>query len=128
LDHCVNGVTLADSDLDDCPIIYATKAFEQLTGYAQDDIIGFNCRFLQGDDKDQPQIEQIREGLKNRTEIDITLRHYKKDGTLFHNHLKIKPLFDNKQRLLYFLGIQYDITDKVNANVEIKRLNDLLRL
>jgi len=128
LDHCVNGVTLADPDLDDCPIIYVNKAFEQLTGYGQEEIIGFNCRKLQADDRGQPQIEQIREGLKNRTEVEVTLLNYKKDGTLFHNHLKITPLFDSKKRLLYFLGIQYDITDKVNADLEIKKLNNLLRL
>ena len=126
LDECVNGVTLADPDMEDAPIVYANKAFERLTGYSQEDIIGHNCRFLQGEDRDQPGRYQIREAMENHEAIEVTLRNYKKDGTLFFNRLKITPLFDRKQRVIYYLGVQYDITDKVNASNEIKELNDLL--
>jgi len=126
LDECVNGVTLADPDLEDAPIIYANKAFERLTGYSQEDIIGHNCRFLQGDDRDQPARFQIAEAMKNHEAVEVTLRNYKKDGTLFHNHLKIIPLFDKKQRVIYYLGVQYDITNQVNADNEIKTLTELL--
>lgn len=126
LDECVNGVTLADPDLEDAPIIYANKAFETLTGYSQEDIIGFNCRFLQGDDRDQEARFKISEAMKKNEGVVVTLKNYKKDGTLFHNRLKIVPLFDRKQRVLYYLGVQYDITDKVNADNEIKSLNELL--
>lgn len=126
LDECVNGVTLADPDLEDAPIIYANKAFETLTGYSQEDIIGLNCRFLQGDDRDQEARYKIAEAMKNNEGVVVTLKNYKKDGTLFHNRLKIVPLFDRKQRVLYYLGVQYDITDKVNADNEIRSLNELL--
>ncbi len=126
LDECVNGVTLADPDLEDAPIVYANKAFERLTGYSQEEIVGHNCRFLQGDDRDQDARHQITDAMKNHQSVEVTLRNYKKDGTLFHNRLKITPLFDKKQRVLYYLGVQYDITAQVNANNEIKELNDLL--
>lgn len=126
LDECVNGVTLADPDLEDAPIIYANKAFERLTGYAQEDIIGHNCRFLQGEDRDQEARQKISEAMKNHEGVEVTLRNYKKDGTLFFNHLKIVPLFDRKQRVIYYLGVQYDITDKINADNEIKTLTELL--
>ncbi len=126
LDECVNGVTLADPDLEDSPIIYANKAFERLTGYDQEDIIGHNCRFLQGEDRDQEARHQISEAMKNHEGVEVTLRNYKKDGTLFFNHLKIVPLFDRKQRVIYYLGVQYDITDKINADHEIKTLTELL--
>jgi PAS domain S-box-containing protein len=126
LDECVNGVTLSDPDLEDSPIIYANKAFERLTGYSQAEIIGHNCRFLQGEDREQTERYQITEALNNHEPIEVTLRNYRKDGTLFYNHLKIVPLFDNKQRVLYYLGVQYDITEQVNANTEIKTLTALL--
>ena len=126
LDQCVNGVTLSDPDLEDMPIIYANKAFEDLTGYAQDEIIGYNCRFLQGEDREQNARYQIAEALKKSEPVDVTLRNYRKDGTLFFNHLKVVPLFDKKQRVLYYLGVQYDITEQVNANNQIKTLTELL--
>ena len=126
LDECVNGVTLSDPDLEDSPIIYANKAFERLTGYGQAEIIGHNCRFLQGEDREQTGRYQIVEALKNHEVVEVTLRNYKKDGTLFYNHLKITPLFDKKQRVIYYLGVQYDITKQVNADNEIKSLTELL--
>ena len=64
--------------------------------------------------------------MKNHETVEVTLRNYKKNGELFHNHLKITPLFDNKQRVIYYLGVQYDITKQVDANNEIKELNALL--
>jgi len=126
LDECVNGVTLADPDLDDAPIIYANKAFERLTGYKREDIIGRNCRFLQGVDREQPARYQIAEAMKNHQAVEVTLRNYKKNGELFHNHLKIIPLTDKKERVIYYLGVQYDITHKLEAADEIKQLTDML--
>ena len=64
--------------------------------------------------------------MKNHEGVEVTLRNYKKDGTLFFNRLKITPLFDKKHRVIYYLGVQYDITNQVNASNEIKELNDLL--
>jgi PAS domain S-box-containing protein len=126
LDECVNGITLSDPDLEDMPIIYANKAFERLTGYNQEEIIGYNCRFLQGDDRDQAERSQIAAALEKHEAVEVTLRNYRKDGTLFYNHLKIVPLFDKKQRVLYYLGVQYDITKQVDSNNQIKTLTDLL--
>jgi PAS domain S-box-containing protein len=126
LDECVNGVTLSDPDLEDAPLVYANKAFERLTGYSQEEIIGRNCRFLQGDEREQPGRYQIKEAMEKHEAVEVTLRNYKKDGTLFINRLKITPLFDRKQRVIYYLGVQYDVTEQVNASNEIKELNGLL--
>jgi PAS domain S-box-containing protein len=126
LDECVNGVTLADPDLPDAPIVYANKAFERLTGYGQEEIVGHNCRFLQGEDREQPARYQIVEAMKHQQPVEVTLRNYRKDGTLFYNRLKIIPLKDRKNRVLYYLGVQYDITRQVEDAGEIKQLNELL--
>lgn len=126
LDECVNGITLADPDLEDEPIVYANKAFERLTGYAQEEIIGRNCRFLQGENREQAARYQIREALDKQQNVEVTLCNYKKNGELFYNHLKINHLFDRKGRVMYLLGVQYDVTYKVEAEKEIDGLNNLL--
>ncbi len=118
-DACVNGVTLADPDLDDLPIIYANRPFMRITGYGLDEIIGRNCRFLQGEDRDQEGRRRVRDAIRNREQVEVTLRNYRKDGALFHNKLNITPLFDPQGRLLYFLGVQYDVTNQVQAEIEI---------
>lgn len=69
LDSCVNGVTLADPDQEDLPLVYANKAFETITGYTQEDTIGKNCRFLQGSEHDQEGVSQLREAIKNKNRL-----------------------------------------------------------
>ncbi len=123
LDECVNGITLADPDEEDMPIVYANKAFEHMTGYSQDEVIGRNCRFLQGDDRQQDARHQLAEAIKEKKEQVVTLRNYKKNGELFYNKLKITPLFDRKGQIIYFLGVQYDVSDQVKAEQEIDALN-----
>ena len=128
LDSCINGVTLADPDQEDMPLVYANKAFEEITGYSQEETLGNNCRFLQAKDRDQEAVAQLRNAIKNKEPVEVTLRNYKKNGELFYNHLMMTPLFDSKGNLLYFLGVQYDATAQVKADEEIKRLNDRLAL
>ncbi|MGM0536952.1 MAG: PAS domain-containing protein [Pseudomonadota bacterium] len=126
LDTCVNGVTLSDPDMPDSPIVYANSIFEQLTGYSQAEILGRNCRFLQGEDRDQPALDEIRAALEVHAPVEVTLRNYRKDGTLFHNRLSIQPLWDDSGKLIYYLGVQYDVSELVNARLEIARLENLL--
>jgi len=128
LDFCVNGVTLSDPDLPDNPIIYANKAFETISGYPKEEIIGLNCRFLQGDERDQPAIAELNQAIQEKKAVVVTLRNYRKNGELFYNRLTVSPLFDNEGRVLYFLGVQYDITQQVNTNTEIEGLNERLSL
>jgi PAS domain S-box-containing protein len=126
LDTCINGITLSDPDQPDNPIVYANEAFELITGYDRDQIIGRNCRFLQGEDRDQPEIELIRKALREREPVTVTLRNYRKDGQLFYNQFSIRPLFDQQGKLIYFLGTQYDVSEKVRAEEELQRLNELI--
>jgi PAS domain S-box-containing protein len=126
LDTCVNGVTLSDPDLEDSPIVYANKAFEDICGYSQEEIIGHNCRFLQGTDRDQPELDRLRAAIKKGEAVEVTLRNYRKNGELFYNRLVVKPLFDERGNVVYFLGVQYDITEQVEAQQEIKTLSEKL--
>jgi PAS domain S-box-containing protein len=124
LDTCVNGITLSDPDQPDNPIVYANEAFERITGYEQGEIIGRNCRFLQGEDRNQPEVERIRKALNTTSEVTVILRNYKKDGTHFFNEFTIRPLFDPAGNLVYYLGIQHDVTEELLAKEELRRLSE----
>lgn len=128
LDSCINGVTLADPDQEDMPLVYANKAFETITGYTQEEVIGKNCRLLQGSDHDQKGVAQLKEALINNQQVEVTIRNYRKNGELFYNHLNVTPLFDPHGNVLYFLGVQYEVTDKINALKEIEELKAKLEI
>ena len=126
LDSCVTGITISDPDQEDNPIVYANAAFEQVTGYHRKDILGRNCRFLHGDDRDQPGLDEIRRALAEKRGTTVTLRNYRRDGTLFYNRFTLTPLHDRAGELVYYLGVQYDITGQVRAEEEVERLQSLL--
>jgi PAS domain S-box-containing protein len=126
LDGSVNGITLSDPDKEDNPIVYANKAFEKITGYSNEETVGRNCRFLQGQERDQEELQQIRDAIKNAKPVEVTLKNFRKNGELFYNRLSITPLFDNEGHLIYFLGVQYDVTEQILAQQEIKKLTDKL--
>lgn len=126
LDSCVNGISLTDPDKEDNPLVYVNEAFEKITGYSKEEVLGKNCRLLQGDDRNQEEAKQLREALEKRVPIEVNLRNYKKNGELFYNHLAINPVFDQNGNLIYFLGVQYDVTEQVLAEQEIERLRKAL--
>ncbi|MCX7105336.1 MAG: PAS domain-containing protein [Methylococcales bacterium] len=126
LDGSVNGITLSDPDQADNPIVYANKAFEKITGYSKEETVGRNCRFLHDQDKDQEELQKIRNAVKNVKPVEVTLKNFRKNGELFYNRLSITPLFDNEGQLIYFLGVQYDVTEQILAQQQIKTLTDTL--
>ena len=83
LDSCVNGVTLADPDMEDLPLVYANRAFEAMTGYTQEETIGKNCRFLQGTDQEQAEKIRLHEAITNAQAIKVTLKNYRKMASCF---------------------------------------------
>jgi PAS domain S-box-containing protein len=117
LDACVNGVTLSDPDQPDSPLVYVNRVFEEMSGYRQDEMIGRNCRFLQGDDHDQPALVTLREAIRQHQACTVTLRNYRKDGELFLNKLSIRPLVDRENRVIYYLGIQYDLSRQLDPGI-----------
>ena len=127
LDSSVNGITLADPDMEDMPLVYVNKAFENMTGYTMEEVVGKNCRFMQGEDREQKECYMMKKAIKNKESIEITLKNYRKNGELFYNHLEMSPLFDSNGNVLYYLGVQLDVTKRILAEEEIKRLNQLLK-
>jgi PAS domain S-box-containing protein len=109
LDSSINGIVLVDPDLEDMPIVYANKQFEAMTGYSQQEILGRNCRFLQRSDREQESRFAMKRAISGEQPVEVTIRNYRKDGELFFNHLTLTPLFDGTGKLIYYLGIQYDI-------------------
>lgn len=90
----------------DRPILYANAAFEELTGYSRGELLGRDCRFLQGADRDQPVLRDIREGLSALKPVSAIVRNYRKDGTPFMNEMHISPVEDDERSTRYFVGIQ----------------------
>jgi PAS domain S-box-containing protein len=103
------SVVISDPTRPDNPIIYVSDEFEKQTGYPPQEVLGRNCRFLQGPETDPKSVQAIREAIAARTEITIDLLNYRKDGTQFWNRLRIRPLFDDKGKLQYFVGAQNPI-------------------
>ncbi|MCM2562982.1 PAS domain-containing protein [Lutimaribacter sp. EGI FJ00015] len=105
-DEIEMSVVISDPSQPDNPMIYVSDEFETQTGYAPDEVIGRNCRFLQGPDTNPHAIEAIRQGLKAETRFTIDILNYRKDGTPFVNRLRIRPIYDAEGRLMFFAGAQ----------------------
>jgi len=116
-----SGVTIADAQAEDMPLIFTNDAFETLTGYKRADSVGKNLRFLHGDDKEQSALKMIKDAIVNQKSCEVKIRNYKKDGTLFYNLLVLTPLFSDDGVLLYYAGFQNDITDLYQLQEELKR-------
>lgn len=116
LEAMLNGSKVAavvtDPEQADNPIIYNNETFAELTGYADEEIIGRNCRFLQGEKTDRTTIRKIKEAISKREQITVTIENYRKDGSTFWNRLNIEPVTMDGR--LYFIGTQTDMTREVN--------------
>lgn len=127
IDHSNEGIILTDARQDDHPIVFCNQAFEELTGYAEEEILGRNCRFLQGDDRQQPALEKIRSLLENEASGQVTLRNYRKDGSLFWNELSIAPIRDGEGTVTHFVGVQNDISELVEVRNKLQDEKDLMQ-
>ena len=121
LDQAKNGIIISDPNLPDNPIVFVNEAFTEMFGYLPEEAIGQNCRFLQGEDRDQTALDKIRTAIKEKKDLTVTVRNYTKEGTLIYNELSISPIFDKKtEKIKYFLGIQKNVTDIQKIIQQIK--------
>ena len=103
---------------------YVNPAFERVTGYRSDEATGRNCNFLQRDDRAQPGIDEMRRAIAARRPCHVTLRNYRKDGTLFYNDLHLSPVAAEDDGVVtHYVGVQYDVTDSRNQQERISRLD-----
>lgn len=123
LNEASDGITIADAQHHSFPLIYANHGFEKMTGFTASEVIGKNYRVIvQGADTKQPEIALIRTAISKGEGCDVTLRNYRKDGTMFWNKLSISPVHDAAGKLTHFIGIQKDVTDGVLLEQQVNNL------
>ena len=120
IDEAPVGILLTDPHQDDNPIIYANDEFTDLTGYEKREIVGRNCRFLQGEATEDEPVQRLRTAIDNREPVTVELRNYRKDGTEFWNRVRVAPLFDDDGEVDLFVGFQDDVTDRKRYEQQLR--------
>ncbi|MCX7193276.1 MAG: diguanylate cyclase [Proteobacteria bacterium] len=113
VDQSNDGITIADASQSDWPLIYVNAGFERLTGYNASELLGKSCHFLQGTDTNQPEITLLRDALQQGKNCLVTLRNYRRDGSMFWNELSLSPVRNEAGTLTHYIGIQHDVTARI---------------
>ncbi len=107
--------TLADARLPDQPLVWVNPAFTTTTGYAAAEVLGNNCRFLQGPDTDLAEVTRLREAIAAAEDVTVVLLNYRKDGSAFWNQISVTPVLDHDDQVSHYVGIQTDVTERVEV-------------
>lgn len=116
-----SSIVITDATNADAAIVFVNPSFEKMTGYAMEEVIGRNCRFLQGEDRDQPDRELIRKAMREGSACECLFRNYRKSGELFWNKLYLFPVSLSGQQVTHFVGLQHDVTREQNLFAELER-------
>nr|AML78693.1 putative LOV domain-containing protein [Calliergon cordifolium] len=100
---------LSDPNLPDMPIVYASDLFCDLTGYSREEVVGRNCRFLQGPDTDPEDVQKIREAVKEEQACTVKILNYRKDKTPFYNYLQVSPVRNCGGKVAFYVGVQLEM-------------------
>lgn len=120
LDASITGIVITDNLLPDNPIIYCNPAFQEITGYDRNEIIGHNCRFLQGKDRKQEEISIISNAIARGENCNVEIRNYTKKGKLFWNELYISAVKNDAGEVTNFIGVQNDVTKRKKAQLDLE--------
>lgn len=123
LDKTHQNFCLSDPTLPDNPITYASQAFLDLTGYRLCEILGRNCRFLQGKDTDKTHVDRIRQSIVEGADCHVCLLNYRKDGTPFYNRLFMTALRDTKGRVKNYLGVQCEVDERTAKKINEQEMS-----
>lgn len=128
MDEAPVGITISDPETPDNEIIYANDAFERITGYPPENVLGRNCRFLQGAETSEASVEKMRDAIENREPVVAEVLNYRRNGEKFWNEVTIAPLYDEDGAVTHFVGFQRDITARKEAQQELSVERDRLAL
>lgn len=106
---------VADATLPDCPLVFASESFYEMTGYSKDEVLGHNCRFLQGEGTSPKEIQKIRDAVRKGEVCSVRLLNYRKDGTPFWNLLTVTPVKTSGGQVTKFVGVQVDVTSRTEG-------------
>ena len=120
LEASIDAVLIGEARDGEHPIVYVNPAFEKLTGYSAEEVLGKDCRFLQGEDVNQPGLVKVREALKTQTGVQVLLRNYRKDGSLFWNNLRLSPVESGSGGNRHFVGIIHDVSETLHYQEQLK--------
>lgn len=112
-------MVITDPRQNDNPIVFVNEAFQKLTGYGREEIIGRNCRFLQGPETDRESVRKVREAIDRGDSVTVDLLNYRKDGSTFWNALFLSPVRDRDGSIRYFFASQLDVSDRIEAQTRI---------
>ncbi len=120
LEATAEGIVITDASGKDNPIIYANAGFERLTGYTAAEVLGINCRFLQGNDTDPETKEELKRAIRERRPCTVEILNYRKDGSRFWNRLSVTPIRDDDGETTHFIGVQSDVTERRDAEAALR--------
>ena len=120
-----SGISVANAEAPDLPLVYVNPAFEVMTGYSLEEVQGQNCRFLQGGEHNQPGVTLLREALRDQREVTAIIKNFRKDGTSFWNELSLSPIRNRDGALTHIVGIQTDVTARVEFEAALRESEKL---
>lgn len=121
MDEAPVGITISDPGHEDNPLVYVNEAFEDVTGYPREEVLGRNCRFLQGEESDSEAVAEMAEAIDVEEPVSVELVNYREDGEAFWNEVTIAPVRDEDGEVTNFVGFQDDVTARKEAELEVER-------
>ncbi|WP_316739171.1 PAS domain-containing protein [Pedobacter aquatilis] len=126
LDASISGIIITDHKQPDNPIVYCNAAFEKISGYDRNEIIGHNCRFLQADDRSQPERATLAKSVMDGVDCTVEIRNYRKNGDLFWNELYMSPVKDAAGEITHFIGVQNDVTERKKVEHDLRQQKSMM--